>query len=239
MSKSEYDVFISYRRSDGASLAQVVRHGLERLGYMVFLDVHSLPSGDFDQALAKIIAHTPDFVPLLTPDALSGNREKDDWFIKEVSIALSTERNVCPILSPNLDPAKTQGLPAPLNQLTLRHGITYNHEYCDSVLSRLSELLTKHPKKKHRGIQFFIGIGRWRAKFMLGFALLSLVFICLGISYFGSAIRSNLNAMSEATAGNVGNAQAQHAQAQSDHNVASGGETNRIDFRAVSGDSER
>ena len=41
MNKS-YDIFISYRRSDGKLLARLLKESLEKRGYRVFLDMDEL-----------------------------------------------------------------------------------------------------------------------------------------------------------------------------------------------------
>lgn len=186
MNKNGYDVFISYRRSDGSGLAQIVRQGLEQRGYNVFLDVADLPAGAFDKSLVDAIERTPDFVPILTPDAVSTDGRGDDWFLKEVSTALAAKRNVCPLLSQSVNLSRDQRLPHPLDQLALHHGITYVHEHCDAVLTRLSELLSRKPRKRLRGIQLLFGVGGWRTTFTLGFTLLSLL-MCVG--YLGWGIQ--------------------------------------------------
>ena len=45
--KEQFDVFISYRRSDGAELAKVVRNYLTSRGLRVFLDTRELIDGQY------------------------------------------------------------------------------------------------------------------------------------------------------------------------------------------------
>ena len=47
-----YDIFISYRRSNGWDTAKHLRDILVEKGYSVFFDVDSLRNGDFNMAVA-------------------------------------------------------------------------------------------------------------------------------------------------------------------------------------------
>ena len=59
------DIFISYRREGGESLAQLLYIRLTMEGYSVFLDVESLRSGKFNEALHSQIDECDDFLLVL------------------------------------------------------------------------------------------------------------------------------------------------------------------------------
>ena len=70
MSRSGYDVFISYRRDGGDTLAQLIYDRLTERGYRVFLDIESLRSGKFNEKLLEVISQCRDLVVILPPGAL-------------------------------------------------------------------------------------------------------------------------------------------------------------------------
>ena len=77
-----FDVFISYRRSDGTELAKKVRDRLEKRGFRVFLDERDLPGGqDFDKELERQILATPNYILIATPDVFKF-RDKNDWVLR-------------------------------------------------------------------------------------------------------------------------------------------------------------
>lgn len=49
----KYDIFISYRREGGFETANLIANKLKLSGYRVFLDIHSMHSGDFLSNLKK------------------------------------------------------------------------------------------------------------------------------------------------------------------------------------------
>ncbi|MDD6394791.1 MAG: toll/interleukin-1 receptor domain-containing protein [Firmicutes bacterium] len=72
-----FDVFISYRRSDGTALAVNVRDGLEKRGFRVFLDERDLEGGeDFDEQLEKNIIAAPNYILIATPDVFKFREKK-------------------------------------------------------------------------------------------------------------------------------------------------------------------
>ena len=49
MKTMKYDIFISYRRDGGDTLAQLIYDRLTDRGYSVFLDIESLRSGEIQR----------------------------------------------------------------------------------------------------------------------------------------------------------------------------------------------
>ena len=54
-SNIQYDIFISYRRSDGFATAQLIYDRLEQRGYRVSFDMETLRSGNFNTQLYERI----------------------------------------------------------------------------------------------------------------------------------------------------------------------------------------
>ena len=65
-----YQIFISYRRDGGESLAALLYERFARKGYDVFYDVESLRSGDFNEKLLSVIEKCEDVLLILPPGGL-------------------------------------------------------------------------------------------------------------------------------------------------------------------------
>ena len=87
-----YDVFISYRRSDGTALARAVRDYLTKRGLRVFLDEKELIDGQyFDTQLRGRLLETPNYVLIATPDVFKFRPEtatEKDWVLEEMRLAV-------------------------------------------------------------------------------------------------------------------------------------------------------
>ena len=117
-----FDVFISYRRSDGAELAKAVRDYLMSRGLRVFLDTRELIDGQFfDTQLPERVIETPNYVLIATPDAFKF-RDGEDWVREEIKLAVSEfkknpqDRSVIPFV-PNGTVFPESGLPEGLEDL--------------------------------------------------------------------------------------------------------------------------
>lgn len=63
-------IFISYTRADGSDLAQMLKQGLEELGYEVFLDIDDIPGGrDWEHYLKAEVARSDILLALVTPES--------------------------------------------------------------------------------------------------------------------------------------------------------------------------
>ena len=85
------DAFISYRRSNGAQLASLLKVYLQLRGYSVFLDIEQLPAGHFDKNLINNIKSAKNFLLVLTENALQRcleDTKNKDWVRKVIKIAL-------------------------------------------------------------------------------------------------------------------------------------------------------
>ena len=65
-----YDVFVSYHRSDGSAMAQLIEEKLASAGHSVLLDYHSIRSGDYNAQWRDEVAGCTDFLLVLSPEAL-------------------------------------------------------------------------------------------------------------------------------------------------------------------------
>lgn len=92
-----FDVFISYRRSDGAVNAQLVARVLREQRYSIFLDKLSLRSGNFPKQIKNNVINCTDFIMIITKDYFSEKiLKKNDWVRKEIKLALQYKKNIIP-----------------------------------------------------------------------------------------------------------------------------------------------
>lgn len=117
-----FDVFISYRPSDGTELAKVVCDYLTSRGLRVFLNTNDLTDGKiFYTQIRRTLLTTPHFVLIATPDVFRFRRE-DDWVRYEMTIAVNEfkknprDRSVIPLV-PAITAFPGYGLPKGLEDL--------------------------------------------------------------------------------------------------------------------------
>jgi hypothetical protein len=134
-----YDVFVSYCREDGATIARLLADKIAAEGYRVFLDVQELGSGSWSQELELRINECPDFVVVMTATYLARLRSEGSVIQREVAAALQRGRNVVPVLVETMPPADQ--LPASVAALADANGIRFVHEYADAVVIKLCALL--------------------------------------------------------------------------------------------------
>ena len=94
---SKYDVFISYRRDDGAQYARILQLQLEKRGYKVFLDYDELTDGVFGDNIKEAIREAPIFMMVLTPMYLQRSMEKDSWVREEIEMAINANKHFIPV----------------------------------------------------------------------------------------------------------------------------------------------
>ena len=97
MSGKNFDVFISYRRSDGTDKARILDLAFSIDDCRTFLDFKSLGVGAFDKRLEDAVLDAPIFVMVLTPDYFARCNEEGDWVRKEIELALDNNKIIIPI----------------------------------------------------------------------------------------------------------------------------------------------
>ena len=93
----KYDVFISYRRDDGAQYARILQLELEKRNYRVFLDYEEITDGIFGDEIKEAIRSAPIFIMVLTPLYLERSMEKDSWVREEINLAIEDNKHFIPI----------------------------------------------------------------------------------------------------------------------------------------------
>lgn len=97
----KFDVFISYRRDDGAQYARIIQLLLENSGYSVFLDYDELRDGKFGEKIESAIKEAPIFILILTRKYLSRCWRMSDWVRKEILFAIHEGKKIIPLVPDN------------------------------------------------------------------------------------------------------------------------------------------
>ena len=120
MNKS-YDIFISYRRSDGKLLARLLKESLEKRGYRVFLDMDELLDSVFDEHIIQAIQSAPIFLLLMTKQCFSRCYNPNDWVRMEIECAVRSRKNIIPINPDNLFTRFPKSMPLHLREVLAMH----------------------------------------------------------------------------------------------------------------------
>ena len=133
--QEKYQIFISYRRDGGESLARLLEYKLTDRGFRVFFDVESLRSGDFNKALFEKIAECTDVLVVLPPHGLDRCADPNDWVRLEIARALELKKNVIPVMMRNFEFPKT--LPEDIDAIQHMNGIEANNALFDATIETL------------------------------------------------------------------------------------------------------
>lgn len=121
MTKSKYDIFISYRREGGAPYARILQLMLAQRGYRVFLDYDELKDGLFNNKIKEAISQSPIFIIILTKGAIDRCVNPDDWVGQEISEAVRLNKHIIPV---NPD-GNFDGIHTAVPE-SIRSAVTYN-----------------------------------------------------------------------------------------------------------------
>ena len=142
------DIFISYRRIGGFTVAKLLSYMLGYDGYSVFFDLETLREGDFDKQLFMRIDQCTDFLVIVDPHAFDRTLDPEydpekDWMRKELAYALKNNKNVIPIRLPGVD--FPNHLPDDIHSVTKKHSPGYSEEYFNSFFQKLKQFLHSKP----------------------------------------------------------------------------------------------
>jgi hypothetical protein len=152
----KYDVFLTYRRDGGETMAILLRDRLTAKGYRVFLDIESLNSGSFNEKLLAVIEGCTDLLVVSSKGSLDRCVNEGDWVRAEIAHALKNSKNVVPVMLRGFDWPDV--LPADIEALRMQNGVTAtSNEYFDAAIDRLTE---KFMQSKPQGS----GVKKPRAK---------------------------------------------------------------------------
>ena len=94
---NNFDVFVSYRRSDGKDIARISNLAFKNAGYRCFLDYNDLEGGIFGKKLENAVLDAPVFVMILTNDYFARCTQEGDWVRREIELALDNDKIIIPI----------------------------------------------------------------------------------------------------------------------------------------------
>lgn len=97
MSGKNFDVFISYRHSDGKDKAISLEANFEKAGCRTFRDDNELRRGAFDKKIEKAVLDAPVFVMVLTSDYFQRCNQEGDWVRREIDLAIDNKKEIIPI----------------------------------------------------------------------------------------------------------------------------------------------
>ena len=171
MSGQNFDIFISYRRSDGEPIARIITETLKGKNYRCFLDYDKLKGGKFDERIEKAIKDAPIFIAVMTPDYLvrpKEDKEKDlseeekekqgeDWVYKEIEIANANNKYIISINHNKKIKSIPKEVPANIAKALGAHtfaevhdGQTYASNMEDLIKGWISEIVPP-PTEKTQG----------------------------------------------------------------------------------------
>jgi len=145
--EESYDVFLSYRRSNGSQLAQLLKVCLKQKNFTVFLDVDELGQGEFDKGLLRKLRASKSVVLLLTKGALDrctivNDPENKDWVRKEIATSLAEQKKIIPIAHDFTFPARDE-LPDDIKDIVVHNSIPWSHEYMDATVDKVISFFRK------------------------------------------------------------------------------------------------
>lgn len=149
------DIFISYRRKDGADLAEAVNQILENQGFSVFFDKKSIPYGaSFPSELEEAVKKCNEFIVINTQQYFGKDKKgvrriysTDDWVRNELRLALEYKKNIFPILATKLP--KADNLPLDVRPICERQCIPYNKasDTLSNIINRIKEAFSDSTKE--------------------------------------------------------------------------------------------
>ena len=140
-SQDRYDIFISYRRSDGFATARLIYDRLYQQGYRVSFDMETLRSGDFNTQLYERIENCRDVVVIVSKEALQFREKREqDWMRLEVAHAIKHKKNIIPVFLRDVTVPQKEDLPEDIADLVMKNGVTASEEHFDSTLKKICRL---------------------------------------------------------------------------------------------------
>lgn len=151
--QTQYDVFISYRRSDSTDRAHLVKEILKTKGYddkRIFFDTHSLHEGEFPENIRKALASSKAFILLISKNSIAQTVDGEDsdaiidYYYEEIRQALDLNLKFIPVLFDDLK-IETIDFPEDIKnkKIFLKNSIEYNPDtFEDKLFSFLQEQKT-------------------------------------------------------------------------------------------------
>jgi hypothetical protein len=146
------DVFISYRRDSGATVARLIYHALKPVGITCFFDSESIGSGDFSEHIKSNLESCNNFIFIVSSRVFERCNNPDDWVRKEIEIALRLKKKIIPIFVNGIN-SFPPGLPESIAEIQHANAIELNHKDFDGNLKKLISWIDI--EKKDRVVNYF------------------------------------------------------------------------------------
>ena len=143
-------IFISYRRSDGKSTAQLLRNLLLERGFDkndVFLDLHDILGENFKERCRRAISSCDVFLLLITKDSFPRKKESKDHYFDEIHQALDENKKIIPVLYETTFDETIVPNEFIEKELQYQNAIRYDIEYQNDFLDKLVKSITKNNNK--------------------------------------------------------------------------------------------
>lgn len=140
-------IFISYRREGGETMAQLLHDRLTERGFSVFYDIESLKSGPFDAKLLRKIEECDDVVLVLPPQGLDRCIYDEDWVRQEIRHALKCKKNIIPIMCRGF--VFPPNLPTDIQAIASMNGVGF--ETMDYLEARIDKIVSMLRSKSSGG----------------------------------------------------------------------------------------
>lgn len=154
MSK-KYDIFLSYRHSDGRLLARLMKTSFEKEGYRVFLDEDELMDVFSDQDVMAAIKVSTIFILLMTHDCFIRCCYENDWIRKEMQYAVEYNKSIIPIVPNNQFYDYPSSMPSHLKEIldTYQHvAISTGQDYQECMLEIIKDKIEPIVKNRRCNI---------------------------------------------------------------------------------------
>lgn len=133
----DYDVFISYRRSDAEAYARMLYNDLTANGFNAFYDYKSIGGGDYMDAILSSIDECKDMIVLLSRDSLNERIHSDkDIMHQEIAYAIKQNKRVVGIMLTGFDGFPSL-LPDDLQKLPRINCLNGKMEYWEFMIKKL------------------------------------------------------------------------------------------------------
>ena len=134
------NIFISYRRDTGSTLARLVydRFRIEKK-WNAFLDVEELAAGDFRKAIREKMRSCDVFVLILSKNSLDRCSDSQDNVRQEIEVARQENLAIIPITSEDFE--WPRNMPEGLEYIKDYNAIPYIQVYSESCFNRLYDFI--------------------------------------------------------------------------------------------------
>lgn len=148
------DIFISYKESDGRDFANELYQKLVSDGYAVYFNEQGRQVGNFPEELKNEIIGCRMLILIISKDCLKQLKmnKKVDWIREELCIAKEYNKDIVPLLLPNVAmPKDRDDMPESLRFLPDNTAISIYHPFNESPLEQLIKAfgeLNIYPEKE-------------------------------------------------------------------------------------------